>query len=213
MRVSQRERWFMLIGGAIAGLTVLITWVIAPLAGAWSYTGHRMARQLEALDALQNRADRRESLIAQRTRLSGKIGCLLDPAEYARGASEGEEGENGKARKDGPNPPKPEPKLLTAEPPPAGWLEKTIKKQGGQVKLISVVKAPRNVKRWRSFRMVALQADVECNAESLVKLLHAFEKGERFVRVDDLKIRHEMKKPDALSVTLRILAYEKHGEA
>ena len=61
--------------------------------------------------------------------------------------------------------------------------------------------------------MVALQADVECNTESLVKLLHALEKGERFARVDDLKIHHEMKKPDALSVTLRILAYERQGEA
>ncbi len=68
------------------------------------------------------------------------------------------------------------------------------------------------VKGLRHYRAVALQVEADTNTEGLFKMLRALEKGERYMRVDSLKLRHDLKKPDALSVTLQVSAYERAGQ-
>ncbi len=87
-------------------------------------------------------------------------------------------------------------------------LEKAVKKSGGRVKLISAKKSPRQTLRLKHFKMTVLQVQTDLSVDSLVKLLHALEKGPRFARVDSLKVRHDLKKPGALSVTFEVIAYE-----
>ena len=86
-------------------------------------------------------------------------------------------------------------------------LAKIVGKSGAKIKVVSAKQPPRATERLKFFRMTALRIEAEGNADSLVKMLHALEKGDRFIRIDALKIHQDLKKPGALNLTMEILAY------
>ena len=86
-------------------------------------------------------------------------------------------------------------------------LEKTIKKCGGRIKLMSAKTAPQAQLAY--FKPVMLQVDMDAKIDALVKTLHALEKGPRFIRVDSLTINQDAKKPGAMSVSMDLVAYER----
>ncbi|MCK4375609.1 MAG: hypothetical protein KAX19_09780, partial [Candidatus Brocadiae bacterium] len=85
---------------------------------------------------------------------------------------------------------------------------KTFKKCGAKIKVVAAKKVPRGSTPLNHFKMVGLQVEAEGNVDSIVKMLHALEKGPRFIRVEQLKIHHDAKKPMAMSVTVEIVAYD-----
>jgi len=86
-------------------------------------------------------------------------------------------------------------------------LAKTIGQSGAKINLISAKQPPRPPEALKYFKMTALRVEAEGNTDSLVKMLHALEKGNRFIRIDTLKIHQDVKKPGALNLTMEIVAY------
>jgi len=87
-------------------------------------------------------------------------------------------------------------------------VEKIFKKSGVKMKIVAAKKVPRKSTPLGHFKMVGLQIEAEGNVDSVVKMLYALEKGPRFIRVEQLKVRHDPKKPMAMNVTAEIVAYE-----
>jgi len=230
MSLSKRERYMLTGGAVVVALTVLIAWGTLPLARKWGELGRELEPKLAALALLEERTERHEALLARRSRLVRDVGLLVEPTEEPEETKQEEEpehqagddaaepeesedqtGEN--AKPDGEEPPRP---AEQAEPKPEApaleaLLEKAVKEAGGRVKLISARKSPGRSMALQHFEMVALQVETDLSAQSLTKLLHALEKGPRFVRVDELKLHHDFKKPDALGITLSVVAYDRAG--
>lgn len=197
MKLSQRERVMALVGGGVALATVLVTWVLGPTWSRWSEMGDELAPKMERLSVLRERAAGQDALLAERTRLVRELG-VLSPAPPEE------------PKKEATPPPKPdtaaEQKRFEAE------LAQLIGRNGGRIKLMTTAKPADAAKGLRHYRAVALQVEADTNTEGLFKMLRALEKGERHMRVDSLKLRHDLKKPDALSVTLQVSAYERAGQ-
>ena len=60
MKLTRKEKTTVLVGSVIVGLTILIAFVIAPLARAWSFQGGRLAPRLRQVEELERRADRQD---------------------------------------------------------------------------------------------------------------------------------------------------------
>ncbi|MCP4644728.1 MAG: hypothetical protein GY851_30080 [bacterium] len=114
-------------------------------------------------------------------------------------------------------PPKPEkgdaPKKEEKPPEPAGVSVAThVQQAAGKagVKITRITPRHRSVggKKGKHFRPVAMQVSLEGNIKNVIALLHALEKGERFVRVEQFQLRRDIKKEDKVDATLDVLAYE-----
>ena len=184
----------------MAGLTVLVNWAVLPLARKWSQVGRQLEPRLRVFEELKRRAEEPERLLASRERLVRQMGSLVSRSQPQEGA-EGKEGADpGKGSK-------PSPPALAAQ------VEKSFKECGAKIKVVTARKVPRRSAPLNHFKMVGLSVQAEGNVDAIVKTLHALEKGPRFMRVEELKIHHDVKKPGVLSVTLDIVAYEPADEA
>ena len=90
----------------------------------------------------------------------------------------------------------------------AAHLERTAKKSGVKIKRISPKKQSRGRRGTRHFSSVALQIRIESDMQNLIKLLHALEKGERFVRIEQMQLRRDLKKGNNMEISLDIVGYE-----
>ena len=207
MKLSRRERYMLTGGMVVAGLVILVTWIVVPLGRKWAELGEQLAPKLTRLEALQSRAERHGTLLARRARLTRQIGSLLAPAKPKDSEKKTPE-KQPEPSTDPVNPPNAaqtaKPRLRSIE----ADLEKAAKESGVGIKVMSAMRVPLQTERLKHFKVAALRVEADSNIESLMKLLHKLEKGERFVRVDMLKIRQDLNKPGALSITLEILAYE-----
>ncbi|MFO8008148.1 MAG: type II secretion system protein GspM [Candidatus Brocadiia bacterium] len=227
MELSKREKWMLKVGGAVAVLTILIAWGVVPLARRWATLGQRLAPQREALAALREKADRREAMLGTRARLVRRLGTLTAREPEGEG-NEGDRKPDQEGGHSGDAPEKPQPGGDVARneigPPPdrvqkggrgefQAQIERVFQESGAPLKVLSATRASAMGVRLEHFRVVAYQVETETNVESLIKILHAMEKGPRFVRVDRLKVRHPLEQPRAVSVTMEIVAYERADAA
>lgn len=90
----------------------------------------------------------------------------------------------------------------------ATYVEKNAK--GAQVKIqrITPKKNSSGRKRTKYFEPVTLQVSFECQIAQLVKLLHDLEKGEQFVRVDQLEITRNLEQGDKLTASMEVSSYQ-----
>ncbi len=204
MRLSSRDRRVLAAGAIVVSLIVLVRWVVAPALGQWGQMGQELAPKLGLLEAFEARLDRREALLKRRSRLVREVGSLLGPvAEEApkegdappQGAEE-EAGEAGSPAGEPPAPP-----ALEAE------VARIAKESKVQVKLVSARKSPRSTVALSHFQTAAVRVEAECQVEAMTKMLHALEKGERFVRIESLKLHQDLKKPGKLGVTMELAVY------
>lgn len=79
---------------------------------------------------------------------------------------------------------------------------------GMKIKRISQKKTSSGKGGLKSFKSVVVQVSIDGNMENLLDLLFAIEKGERFARVEQLQLRRDWSKGNAVDATLDILAYE-----
>lgn len=209
MSLSHRERRLMQVGGIASAVIILVTWVAVPLAREWRRLAQELEPQRKLAAALEERQARRQLLLSRRARLSRLIGTLVPTVEAGQGPASGPQTAGPAAGADaqagapaGASP--------QSKPAPAfeGELEKAVKSSGGKVKVISARPAPTHGPALRHFRAVILQVESEGDIGSLTRLLHALEKGGRFVRVNSLEVRHDLSKPQAVSVTMEVMAYE-----
>jgi Tfp pilus assembly protein PilO len=234
MKLSQREKR-MLVGGAIiVALVVLVNWIIAPLSRKWAELGRQLAPRLALLETVRSRAERHAVLQARQYELSRQIGSLLDsaqsetpqnkdantpPAPPATPPALPATPAAPPATPTGPFATPPAPPATPSEQPATAQtpkkelrsfeaeLAKTIGQSGAKINLISAKQPPRTPEPLKYFKMTALRVEAEGNADSLVKMLLALEKGNRFIRIDTLKIHQDVKKPGALNLTMEIVAY------
>jgi hypothetical protein len=89
----------------------------------------------------------------------------------------------------------------------ATHLERIAKTSGVKIKQISPKSGSRSGKSNKHFNAVALKITIESNIESLIKLLHAIEKGERLVRVEQIRLRRDLKK-GSVATTIDVVGYE-----
>jgi hypothetical protein len=222
----------LIVGGALVGLTVLIAWMVIPLGRKWREMGRQLSPRLETLASLQERAEQRGSLLVRRDRLAKEIGVLVTPppgaveetdaeADNQEGGEKPEEAdrddaearEQAQEKEQEPEEKEaPEPEKGPQAPELEAKLEQTFASAGAEMKLLTVKRVSRFGLRPEHFRMVGFQVETETKIESLVKLLHALEKGPRFMRVDRLRLRHEEGKPGRVSVSMEIVAYEQVAE-
>ncbi len=79
MKLSERDRKVLVIGGAVAVLTVLVLHVGLPLARKWSDLGEQLEPRRESVARLRERIDEHEKLLDRRRVLVRRMGSLLDP--------------------------------------------------------------------------------------------------------------------------------------
>lgn len=89
----------------------------------------------------------------------------------------------------------------------AGYVEQQAKKAEVTVKSITPGKTSSGLRGVKQYRPVMLQVKVACKAKGLVALLAALEKGERFVKVEQVQVHRDIAK-DELNVTLDVRSYE-----
>jgi hypothetical protein len=207
----------MAVGGSVAVATILVVWVLMPLYRQWSSSGSEIVAVMTRLEEMQSSISLREALMAERSRLIRKVGWLVEPRPAnpeEEGGDEGpvpEEGSDG-SRDKSPNHSESSGEETTAKPKTG--FEADIAKAASQsgVNLKSVVSTQRrggDKRSLRYFEIVTLKLEAECEAASLVKLLHVLEKGPRLVRVEKLALRHEEGKPGMVSFNLEVAAYER----
>ena len=109
------------------------------------------------------------------------------------------------------------PKSLTppapkAPPPPsvavAAYVERQAKAADIRLNSITPTTPARSYKEGKSLTPVGLQVSMETSTAALVKLLHALEKGNRLIRIEQVDIRRDIKKGPNVTVTLYIVGYE-----
>lgn len=203
-KLSEREKRVVAIGAVAVCLIVLANWVLLPVSRRWAELGDRLEPKIARLDALRERARRYGALMAARRRLVGAMGTLAAPGDKTSGAKQGEPAAS--AKQEGKSPPAAAKTGLEAE------LEKMAGQAGVAIKGLSAGKRPAR-SALKHFRKVALHLQVQGNIDPLIKLLHALEKGERFVRVDAMTLHHDLQKPGELNVTLDLVAYERADQA
>ncbi len=89
----------------------------------------------------------------------------------------------------------------------AAHLERAAKKAGMKIKRITPMRRTSQRGSWTHFKAVALQVNIEGDAGGLVKLLHEIERGNRFMRIDEIKLRRDLKK-NTLDINFAVMAYE-----
>lgn len=90
----------------------------------------------------------------------------------------------------------------------AGYVEQNAKKAGATVKRITPKKDTAAFRNPKRFHPVTLQVSIECSIQNLVEMLKALEKGERFVKVDQLQLKRDQAGGDKIEVTMDLHSYE-----
>jgi len=276
VKISDRDRKTIIVGGIAAVVIVSVFYVILPLKRGWSETGDDLAPKLEQVAQLRDRVEGRDSLLARRNVLVSRLGSLLGPdpstetekpdkpardssepkkdkeEEAADKPSQNEEETNGNPPEGDASPPEPATDTETAESedkaengdrkgkageteeadqtdqtdrtdqaekaekPDEAWsgvrlaaqLERLASKSGVKIKRVSPKKAPGSKQGRKHFTQVMMQVTFECNIDTLIKMLHALEKGDRFIRVERLQLTRNLSKGDTIDASLDVLAYE-----
>jgi len=238
MNLTSRERKAAVIGGIIAGFVFLVAYVIAPLARTWSLKASQLEPKLRQIAELTERARQQDSLVRQRNARVGRLGSLLGPEALAaqgrantpppgsgesrarpeEGNSEGGEEESPPTEKTGDTAPaaaeaaaeknNPETREVSSGVSLAAHLERIAKKSGVKIKRISPKGRSGARKSNKHFNTVALQVSLESNMQNLIKLLYEIEKGERLVRVEEIRLRRDLKKGDNVATTIDVVGYE-----
>ena len=259
MTLTSKEKKTLVVGAVIAGLTILIAYVLVPLGRTWAQLGSVLGPKIQYVERLRERAQEQNALLAQREELVGKIGSVLGPeaappeeksekpeARPARPAGTerkpateeeiskkpetpsdakaagpkeiSDKSEAGPEKPDTSEMPEEKPKAEEAKAakpaaPPSGislatHLERIAKKSGVKIKKVTQRKPSACWKGNRYFKAVGLQIGFEANIQSLIKLLHALEKGARLVRVEQAEFRRDLKKGQNIRVTLYVVGYE-----
>jgi len=214
VKLSQREKVMLIGGGSIALVVALTAWLILPLHHRWTDLGRRLEPDLCALETMRERTDRLQHLLARRQRLIREMGRLVEPEPEPEQKEEAEQQPGPPA--EGGKPPNTDDRSEAPEPAdkPNGYeleaeVEKVFKECGAGLKLLSAKRLSRLGLRPEQYEMIGLQVETETKVESLIKLLHRIEKGQRFMRVDRLKLRHNPGKPLAVTATMELVAYER----
>ena len=126
--------------------------------------------------------------------------------------------EAGPEKPDKPKMPQDKPKTEEAKPakpaaPKSGislaaHLERIAKKSGIKINKVTPRKPSACWKGNRYFKAVGLQVGFQTKIQSLIKLLHALEKGERLVRVEQVGFSRDLKKGQNIRVSLQVVGYE-----
>ncbi len=198
MTLQRREKVVLIVGGAVAGLLVLVLFVLTPLVERWCDLGSQLGPKLVLVKELRNLASQRETLLARRNRYIRSLGYLVEPEAPG----------TGKSNNSKPNPPKPRAASALSL---AAYLDQTTKKAGVKIKNIKPKKLTASQKDRKYFRASTVQVTFDTKLQSLLKLLHALEKGERLIRIEDINLRRDLKKGDTVSVTLDIVGYVPQG--
>ena len=206
-KLSSSEKRTLIAGAVVVGLTVLIAWILVPLARKWHDLGNQLEPKLRHLEALRTRADGLMGGIALRASLVRHMGALVPSGESAGKASQKATVQPGKESKASPSPPK-----AAAAPRMEARLEKILKERGARVRAVSPKGVPQSARQLKCFRPVAVKIDFTANADSLVKVLHEMEEGSLFIRVDKLKVHQDLSKPGELNVTMEVSGYELQEE-
>ncbi|MCC6697303.1 MAG: hypothetical protein IT365_16865 [Candidatus Hydrogenedentes bacterium] len=90
----------------------------------------------------------------------------------------------------------------------AGYVEQNAKKAGATIKRITPKKDAAAFRNPKRFHPVTLQVSLECSIQNLVEMLKALEKGERFVKVDQLQLKRDLAGGDKIEVTMDLHSYE-----
>ncbi len=233
MNLTGREKRAAVIGGIIVGLVLLIAYVVAPLARAWSWRGNDLKPRFRQITELRERARRQGSLVRTRNVLVSRLGALTCPEDVAvqkrpdavmpgsgESAADAEDGNPDGSGKE-PSPAEEATGLAAAAAEQnrgagdassgvclAAHFERIAKTSGVNIKRISPRKRASARKSNKHFGAVAMQVNVESNIENLIKLLYAIEKGERLVRVENIQLRRDLKKGDSVATTLDVVGYE-----
>jgi hypothetical protein len=89
----------------------------------------------------------------------------------------------------------------------AAYLEETAAKSGVTIKKVANRKAAGGPGAKKYFRPASLQMTMEGKIDGVIKMIHALEKGDRFVRIDQIEFRRDVK-ADQVAVNLDISGYE-----
>ena len=263
MNLTSRDRKAVVVGGIIAGLILVISYVVAPLARVWFRRGTELRPKLEYVDRLRERVHGQESLFDRREVLVRRLGSLLGqeasavraqsvvpiqrttqptaatPTASAAGPAgrvteptsatptariavsvgvgqqdnHEQTGVEAASTQEAAGPAAPAERTAAAGTPSsvvslAAHVERAAKKAGVKIERISPKRQSRARRGTRHFNSVALQVRLESDIQNLIKFLHALEKGERFLRVEQMQLRRDLKKGDVMKVTLDVFGYE-----
>ena len=197
MKLSGRERYMMIGGAIIAGAVIVINWIALPFYRSWAELGEKLAPKLALLEELEERVDKRDALLARRARLSRQMGSLLGGKKVEKGNSGGNPGPDSK----GGGSSAPNPRSLEVE------VAEMAKKSGAKLQLVYSKKPSRKARKLKYFREVALHVEASGKMESVTKMLHKLEKGDRLIRVDTLELHRKPDGRSPVNVTLEIAAY------
>ena len=197
MNATNREKRTILAGGVVAGLILLIAYVVLPLAREWQRLGDSLRPRLRYVEMLQQRARRQNALLARRNALVARVGWVL--------------GQNAPSSRNKAK--RPKTKAKGAADPESGislaaHVERIAKQSSVSIKQITRGKPASRRKADKHFAPVGLQVRLEAHIQSVIKFLHALEKGERLVRAERVECRRDLKRGRTLKVTLHVVGYE-----
>lgn len=90
----------------------------------------------------------------------------------------------------------------------AAHLERVAQQSGVKIKRISPKKRRAGQRARKSFTPVVLQLSIESDIEGLLKTLHAIEKGDRFVRIEQFQLRRDLKTGARIDASFDVMGYE-----
>ena len=90
----------------------------------------------------------------------------------------------------------------------AAYIERLAAETGMTIHRVSPNKRSSKRGKTSHFTEVALQVKAEGKVDSLLKLLHGIEKGQRFARIEDIQLQRDLEKGGAVSASFEIKAYE-----
>ncbi len=214
-----------MIGGILAALIILIGYVIVPLAHKWAEKRNVLMPKLAHVEMLKTRIHAQETILTRRNALVSRLGSLLgtgpsaetDNVQSELGNKAHEESpepasneKNQAAKENAPETDKniPEVGQTSSEVSLAAYVERIATKAGAKIERISPRNTPAASKGGTYFVPVPLQVKIEGNVRNVVQMLHALERGERFVRIDQIQFRRELTKGDTIDASLDITGYE-----
>ena len=90
----------------------------------------------------------------------------------------------------------------------AAYVERMANAAGIRLNSIMPMTPSRAYKSGKSLVAVGLQVNMEAATPSFLKLLHSLEKGDRLIRIEQMDIRHDIKKGATVVATLQVVGYE-----
>lgn len=186
MNATAKRKRILAAAGAVAVLAVLFTYVIHPLSARWTELGETLDPKLEELNAFSEQVQEQEELFTRRDALAQRLGSLIGAESKAdQEAKDTPAEEPGNATPANTAPAAP---VTPGDHRLAAYLETSAAQAGLKIKRISSKKFTGGPSKLRHFAGVSLQLSVGGEAESLLKFLHAVEKGGRFARVDQIEV-------------------------